>query len=68
MATVKKFTTGNVISQPFNSYEWSRQIFSLQCQYNLRQTGDEKKENINYKITYKFIQYQIFLTNIVRIV
>ena len=57
-----------MISQPFNSYEWSRQIFSLQRQYNLRQTGDERKENINNKITFEFIQYQIFLTNIVRIV
>lgn len=67
LPTVKKFTTGNVISQPFNSYEWSRQIFSLQCQYNLRQTGDEKKEKYQLR-DYKLIKYQILKIDTTRTV
>ena len=31
-------------SQPFNSYEWPRQNFSLQYQYSTKQTNDENKE------------------------
>ena len=31
----------------FNSLEWSRQNFSLQYQYNIKQTSDENKENIS---------------------
>ena len=31
----------------FNSQEWSRQNFSLQYQYNIKQTRDENKENIS---------------------
>ena len=28
---------------PFNSHEWPRQNFSLQCEYNIKQTSDENK-------------------------
>ena len=29
---------------PFYSHEWPRQNFSLQYQYNIKQTSDENKE------------------------
>ena len=32
----------------FNSYEWPRQNFSSQNQYNIKQTSDENKEK--YKL------------------
>ena len=33
--------------QPLNSHGWSRQNFSLQYQYNVKQTSDENSKNIN---------------------
>ena len=43
---------------PFNSHEWPRQNFSLQYQYNIKQTSDENKEK--YQLgDFKLIQYQI---------
>ena len=46
---------------------WSRQNFSLQYQYNIKQTSDENKEK--YQLgDYKLIQYQILQTNIRRTV
>ena len=48
---------------PFNSHEWPRQNFSLQYQYNFKQTSDENKEK--YQLgDYKLIQYQFLQTNI----
>ena len=52
---------------PFNSHKWPRQNFSLQYQYNIKQTSDENKENYQWG-DYKLIQYQIPQTNITRIV
>ena len=53
------------LHKPFNSYEWSRLNFSLQYQYNMKQTSDENKEK--YQLgDYKLIQYQILQTNITR--
>ena len=50
-----------------NSNEWPRQNFSLQYQYNIKQTSDENKEK--YQLgDYKLIQYQIIQTNITRTV
>ena len=37
--------------KPFNSCEWPRQNFSLLYLYNIMQTSDENKKNINYGIT-----------------
>ena len=52
---------------PFNSHEWPRQNFSLQYQYNIKQTSDEIKEK--YQLgDYKLIQNQILQTNIIRTV
>ena len=48
-----------------NSHEWPRQNFSLQYQYNIKQTSDEKKEK--YQLG-ELIQHQILQTNIKRIV
>ena len=31
-------------SKPFHSHKWPRQNFSLQCQYNIKQAGDENRE------------------------
>ena len=36
--------------KPFNSHEWPRENFSLQYQYNIKQTSDESKENISQEI------------------
>ena len=48
-----------------NSPEWPQHNFSLQYQYNIQQTSDEKKEK--YKLgDYKLIQYQILQSNITR--
>ena len=45
-------------SQPFNSHDWPRKNFSLQYQYNIKQTSDENREK--YQLgDYKLIQYQI---------
>ena len=53
--------------QPGNSHEWPSQNFSLQYQYNVKQTSDEKEEK--YQLgDYKFIQSQILQTNITRTV
>ena len=42
----------------FDSHEWPRQNFSLQNQYNIKQTSDNNKEK--YQLgDYKLIQYQI---------
>ena len=30
--------------KPFNSHKWLRQNFSLQNQYDIKQTSDENKE------------------------
>ena len=38
-------------TKPFNSHEWPGQNFSLQYKHNIKQTSDEKKENINKGIT-----------------
>ena len=32
------------ISELFNSHKWPRKNFSLQYQYNIKQTSDENKE------------------------
>ena len=49
------------------NHEWPRQNFSLQYQYNIKQTSDEIKEK--YQLgDYKLIQYQILQTNIIRTV
>ena len=49
------------------SQEWPRQNFSLQYQYNIKQTSNENNEK--YKLgDYKLIQYQILHANITRIV
>ena len=55
------------VFNPLNSHEWPRQNFSLQYQYNIKQTSDENKEK--YQLgDYKLIQYQIRKTNITRTV
>ena len=52
---------------PFHSHEWPRQNFSLQYQYNIKQTSDESIEK--YQLgDYKLIQYQVLQTNITRTV
>ena len=52
--------------QPLNTRQWSRQNFSLQYQYNIRQTSDENKEK--YQLgDYLLIQYQILKIHIIRI-
>ena len=33
--------------QPFKSHKWLRKIFSLQYQYNIKQTSDGNEENIS---------------------
>ena len=41
-------TDEHIIIQPLNSHEWPRENFSLQYQYNIKQTSHENKEkNIN---------------------
>ena len=47
--------------------KWSRQNFSLQYQYNIKQISDEYRGKYQFG-DYKLIQYQILLTNITRIV
>ena len=50
-----------------NSHEWPKQNFSLQYQYNIKQTSDENIEK--YQLgDYKLIQYQILPTNVMRAV
>ena len=44
------------------SYEWPRQHFSLQYQYNIKQTSDENEEKYQSG-DYKLIQY-IILQNL----
>ena len=66
---IKQSPTGNdvVTALPFNSHEWPRYNFSLQYQYNIKQTSDENK--VKYQLgDYKLIQYQILLTDITRTV
>ena len=46
---------------PFNSHEWPRQNFSLQYQYNIKQTSVENKEKYQSQ-DYKLIQNQILKT------
>ena len=48
---------------PFNSQEWSRQTFSLQYQYKIKQKSNENKEKYQSG-DYQFIQYQILQVNI----
>ena len=48
-----------------NSHEWPRHNFSLQYQYNIKQTSDEKKEKYMLGDN-KLIQYQILQSNITR--
>ena len=51
----------------FNSHEGPRQNFSLQYQYNIKQTSDENIEK--FQLTdYQLIQYQILKINIIRFV
>ena len=33
-----------LMDQPFHSHKWSRQNFSLQYEYNIKQAGDENRE------------------------
>ena len=49
------------------SYEWPRQNFSLQYQYNIKQTSNENKEKYQSG-DYKLIQYIILQTYITRTV
>ena len=50
-----------------NSHEWPKQNFSLQYQYNIKQTSGENIEK--YQLgDYKLIQYQILQTNVMRTV
>ena len=51
----------------FNSYEWPRENFSLQYQYNIKQTGNENKERYHSR-NYKLIQNKILQMNITRTV
>ena len=37
-------TNQYILCQPFISHEWPRQNFSLQYQYNIKQTSDENNE------------------------
>ena len=54
-------------SLTFQSHKWPREKFSLQYQYNIKQVGDENREE--YKLwDYLLIQHQILWTNIIRIV
>ena len=49
----------------FNSHEWPRQNFSLQCQYNVKHASDENKEK--YQLCdYQLILHQILWTNYIR--
>ena len=48
-----------------NSHEWPQHNFSLQYQYNIKQTSDEKKEKYMLEDN-KLIQYQILQRNITR--
>ena len=48
-----------------NSHEWPQHNFSLQYQYNIKQTSDEKKEKYMLGDN-KLIQYQILQRNITR--
>ena len=48
-----------------NSHEWPQHNFSLQYQYNIKQTSDEKKEKYMLGDN-KLIQYQILQSNITR--
>ena len=52
---------------PFNSQEWPRENFSLQYQYNVKQTSDENRVKYQWG-DYKLIQYQNLQTNITRTV
>ena len=54
-------------AKPFNSHGWPTQNFSLQYQYNIKQTSDENKEKYQLE-DYWLIQYQIPKTNITRTV
>ena len=58
---LKKWVIRNFVSKHFywtyllitfktlliNSYNWQRENFSLQCQYNIKQISNENKENIH---------------------
>ena len=44
-ATMEELTA----NQSFNSHEWPRQNFSLQYQYNNKQTGDENREKYKFE-------------------
>ena len=50
-----------------NSHEWPKQNFSLQYQYNIKQTSDENKEKYQSG-DYQLIQKQILQINIIRFV
>ena len=50
-----------------NFHEWSRQNFFLQHQFIIKQTSDENKEKCQLG-HYYMIQYQVFWTNVIRIV
>ena len=36
-----------LFTYPLNSHEWPGQNFSLEYLYNIKQTSDENKENVN---------------------
>ena len=38
------FMSASEVSELFNSHKWPRKNFSLQYQYNIKQTSDENKE------------------------
>ena len=60
----------SILSIPYqlsNSHGGPRQNFSLQYQYNIRQTSDENKEKYQSG-DYQLIQYQILQCNIIRFV
>ena len=43
---------------PFHPHQWPRENFSLQYQYNIKQTSDENKERYQFG-DYQLVQYQI---------
>ena len=53
--------------KPFESHEKPRQNFSLEHQYKIKTTSDEKRD-IYQLGDYYLIQYQFLRTNIIRIV
>ena len=44
---IKLSCISSTFPYPFNTYEWPRHNFSLQCQRNIKQVSDENEEIIN---------------------